>query len=133
MPPMACVRSNTTGCTSVRARSSNAAVRPAGPAPAITAIFLWDIGWGRKEQGGGSAPASALKTPLASSEQQWWTAASTEVHRRCLYSRYHARAGQQPQLRNGPSRHRRDEWKIAQIHGHAREGAMDDDLRDHAR
>ena len=37
MPPMAAVGSMTTGCTSVRASSSQAAVKPAGPAPAITA------------------------------------------------------------------------------------------------
>src|SRR6185436_15325430 len=67
----ACVRSNTSGCTSVRASSSNAAVRPTGPAPAITAIFLWDIELGRRRWEAAKRPASAHKTLFASSEQQY--------------------------------------------------------------
>src|SRR3989338_2575212 len=39
MPPIISVASHTIGCTSVRSRSSYAAVSPAGPAPAMTAIF----------------------------------------------------------------------------------------------
>ena len=40
MPPTESVDSKTTGSISVRFLSSYAAVKPAGPAPAITAIFF---------------------------------------------------------------------------------------------
>src|SRR5690348_1685929 len=40
MPPMRFVASSTTGRTSERRRSSSAAVRPAGPAPMMMALFI---------------------------------------------------------------------------------------------
>src|SRR6185295_10998744 len=47
MPPTCVSSSNTSGFTSLRSSSSQAVVRPAGPAPAMTAIFMKLPGVGR--------------------------------------------------------------------------------------
>ena len=52
------------------------------------------------------------------------SAASAQVHSRRLYSRHHARAGQQSEIGDGPGRYCRHEGKIAQIHGHSGERAV---------
>jgi molybdopterin-binding protein len=45
------------------------------------------------------------------------------VHRRRFDSRYRARARQQTELRDGPGRNCRNEWKIAHLERDARERA----------
>ena len=113
---MACVRSNTTGCTSVRASSSKAAVRPAGPAPAITAIFRLGHRVAAESMQEAAWRRPRLIRRFARQASNNAAPRSTEMHRRRLYSRHRARTGQQPELRDGPGRHGRDEWHLADVH-----------------